>query len=361
MKRQVAERLRQIANAHSKALRLIGETVDYARDEVIDEALTCLLEGKEVFLLGVKNTSAIPRQYIEMLKTNAYLFHTLDNISEQGRAIYTGVRNPLTGMSMTGSSATTASHVLRNINQVGIGTDGGGSVLAPALACGLYAVMGKGLGLVGNGERVSTDGIAFLPGIGILAQEYAPCRQAIQILLGANPFIKEEKDPAEQGEHRQKIAVVVWEGQDDAWHQSLAKKLPQYSFEIFRHVQTTNRQELMEIYHRLSHEAEFILSKEGPIDLYGPGDSIIGSFGESGSLLQNKGQKYFVKIANLVDATAVAIPCEELGSGYLLLAKSGQENGLAAIRIGAALAREIRRPKIFEDYFFQSQTGKGFL
>ena len=46
--------------------------------------------------------------------------------------------NPLTGKPMTGSSSGTALNVFYRINDLGVGTDGGGSVLAPAAALNLY-------------------------------------------------------------------------------------------------------------------------------------------------------------------------------------------------------------------------------
>ncbi|RRD96250.1 hypothetical protein EII17_01755 [Clostridiales bacterium COT073_COT-073] len=361
MEKQAMEMLRQIANSHSRALRLLNDTVDYVRDEVIDEAVDCLSEGREVFLMGVKNTSAISREYVERLQRHGFLLHTLDNIGEKGRAIYTGVKNPLTGMPMTGSSATTASHVLQNINQIGIGTDGGGSVLAPAIACGLYAIIGKGIGLVGTGNRISTDGIRFEPAIGVLSQQYELCRRAIQILLenkannGSNDIDKKLETTTKE------IAVVLWDDEDDIWFETVASVLAHASLRVFKKKKTTKREELLGIYNEIIEKVPIMISHEGPIDVDGLGDSIVGGFGKIGSQIQEKGQKYFVKIANLVDATGVAIPDEELASGYLILGKKGISYGCQAMEIGSAFAQKVGRPKVFTDYFFGPSPGKGFI
>lgn len=52
--------------------------------------------------------------------------------------------NPLTGHSMTGSSSGTALNVFYRINDIGIGSDGGGSVLAPAAALNYKHVKDSG-------------------------------------------------------------------------------------------------------------------------------------------------------------------------------------------------------------------------
>lgn len=168
MKEQGArlEKIAEIAKSHSKAIRYLNKSVDYTRDEVIEEALALILQEKEVFLLGVKNTESISPEIISKLKAHGFLFHTLDQIGEKGRAVYTQLINPLTARAMTGSSATTCIHVLQDINHIGIGTDGGGSVLAPALSCSLYAIMAKGMGLSVAKTKISTDGISFQAGIG---------------------------------------------------------------------------------------------------------------------------------------------------------------------------------------------------
>ena len=355
MKERAAEKIKKIANAHSRALRRLNQTVDYTRDEVVEEAFMHLQEGREVFLLGVKNTAAIPNIYVQKLAKQGFLFHTLDRIAEKGRAIYTEIRNPLTARPMTGSSATTCLHIMQGMNQLGLGTDGGGSVLAPAISCGLYAIMGKGLGLQGEVNRHSTEGIPFQPGIGVIGQSYALCRQAIYALL-------EQETPQQAFSPGQgKIGIIQWQGEEERWQENILKNGKGYSFEVFLREKTTNREELIAIYREAMERTDFLISKEGPVDLYGLGDSVLGGFGQTGKKLQADGEKYFVKIANLVNATAIAIPSGELAEGYLLMTAEGRAAGLSGIELGQNFAKMLTRPPVYEQYFFADQIEQGFI
>ena len=354
MKQQVAERIKSIANSHSRALRRLNQTVDYTRDEVIDEAFAHLQAGRQVYLLGVKNTATIPHSYLQKLTRQGFLFHTLDNIAEKGRAIYTEIRNPLTARPMTGSSATTCLHIMWGINQLGLGSDGGGSVLAPAISCGLYAIMGKGLGLQGETHRLSTDGIPFQPGIGVISRNYEICRQAVYALMA-------EEAPKPPAGKQGKIGIIQWQGEDEKWSKAMMESLKEYSWEIFLQKKTTNREELIAIYQKVIKRVDFLISKEGPVDLYGLGDSVLGGFGQTGKKLQEDGEKYFVKIANLVNATAMAIPSGELAAGYLLMTAEGKTAGIAGIELGQRLAGIFTRPPVFDTYFCSDQVEKGFI
>ena len=44
---------------------------------------------------------------------------------------------------MTGSSSGSCINILLGINDFALGTDGGGSVLGPAMSTGLYSIMAK--------------------------------------------------------------------------------------------------------------------------------------------------------------------------------------------------------------------------
>lgn len=353
-RKKIINSLSRIANSHAKALRLLQQSVDYARDEVIDEACHFLEEDRDVCLLGVKNTETIPAEYISKLKEDGFLFHTLDKINEKGRAIYTQYHNPLTARPMTGSSATTCIHILQDINQVGIGTDGGGSVLAPALSCGLYAIMAKGLGLKGKKLRVSTDGIPFQAGIGIIAQEFKDCERAVRILID-----EENKENKESVKPR--ISFVHFAGKPIEWIKEMKSLFQDYSVKIIELEPTQVRDELIKSYFDIIEETEIIILQEGPIDLYGLGDSVIGAFGVEGKKIQKNGEKYFVKIANIVNATAIALPSKELSQGYLVMAREGIAWGLQAIEIAGRLAQNCKRPEVYENYFFSGKAERGFI
>ena len=106
-------------------------TLDHVFADVADR----MSEG--ALLLGVKNTRAISRAFVRRLEENGMLLHTLDRKALGGRAVDAALVNPLTLRAMTGSSSGTALNVLYHINDLGLGTDGGGSVLAPAASVNL--------------------------------------------------------------------------------------------------------------------------------------------------------------------------------------------------------------------------------
>lgn len=128
---------------------------------------------KDYLTFGVKNTVDIPISLVDKLRKNSkYLFATIDKMSHLGRSIDTDLINPLTYRCMTGSSSGTAVNILKGINDFGIGTDGGGSVLAPALSTNLYSFIGSGVGLVTGKEGLSTDSISFTGGIGVISKSF---------------------------------------------------------------------------------------------------------------------------------------------------------------------------------------------
>ena len=90
----------------------------------------------------------------------------IDYKSLGGRAVDLRYVNPLTGKWMTGSSSATALNVFYGINDLGIGTDGGGSVLGPAISLNLFSFISPLLVRKENcKKKVSTDGIEFSPSI----------------------------------------------------------------------------------------------------------------------------------------------------------------------------------------------------
>ncbi|MEG0550837.1 MAG: amidase family protein, partial [Vagococcus sp.] len=126
------------------------------------------------YYMGVKEVKSISAKFIAELEEQGYVYHTVDKASLSGRAIDLDLINPLTGNYMTGSSSGTALNVFLGINDLGIGTDGGGSVLAPAMSLNLFGFIHPDLGNenVENKEvKVSTDGIAFSPSVGLISKD----------------------------------------------------------------------------------------------------------------------------------------------------------------------------------------------
>jgi len=139
---------------------------------------------EDVFYTGVKNSALIPPDFIKALGHEGFFVHTLDKASTAGRAIDMHLKNPWTGRPMTGSSSGTAINVHLGINDIGIGTDGGGSVLAPAAAVNLIGFISPLLGreyMQNSTPRVSTDQIEFVPSLGCISKDL----DIIKLLLKA--------------------------------------------------------------------------------------------------------------------------------------------------------------------------------
>lgn len=149
---------------------------------------------KDYLTFGVKNTVDIPISLVDKLRKNSkYLFATIDKMSHLGRSIDTDLINPLTYRCMTGSSSGTAVNILKGINDFGIGTDGGGSVLAPALSTNLYSFIGSGVGLVTGKKGLSTDSISFTGGIGVISKSFFILKGVAEDILEKKIKYSEDK------------------------------------------------------------------------------------------------------------------------------------------------------------------------
>lgn len=149
---------------------------------------------KDYLTFGVKNTVDIPISLVDKLRKNyKYLFATIDKMSHLGRSIDTDLINPLTYRCMTGSSSGTAVNILKGINDFGIGTDGGGSVLAPALSTNLYSFIGSGVGLVTGKKGLSTDSISFTGGIGVISKSFFILKGVAEDILEKKIKYSEDK------------------------------------------------------------------------------------------------------------------------------------------------------------------------
>nr|MBL0701745.1 hypothetical protein [Mycoplasmatales bacterium] len=125
------------AKATILAYKKINNSVLLVNDNAFDESCKKTLDKTPCYYMGIKNTPLL-KATAEVLKAKNYILHTLDKKALGGRAIDIDLINPLTGRIMTGSSSGTAINVFLGINDIGIGSDGGGSVLAPALSLNLY-------------------------------------------------------------------------------------------------------------------------------------------------------------------------------------------------------------------------------
>lgn len=354
MKKELDELFR-IARANQKAYSFLGNTIKDINEDVLIDSRNILEHNLDVVLLGVKNTSSINRDLLKkLLKSEKYIWHTIDNMSDGGRAVDINLINPITGRVMTGSSSATAINVLYGINDIGIGTDGGGSVIGPALSLNLFSILAKGLGLKSDLIKESTDSIKFSPGVGFISHDY---NKLVNCLL---ELIDKKEEVKSVDISKIKVGVckynnfILPDGIDmrvklDKRIESL-KKL-NLNIKEFDFKDTSTREDLIYNINKAFEDTDVFISYEGPVDLEGLGDSVFGTLGPLSKAYQNKSGKYLIKVANMVNATAITIPSEEIGSGIVILAKEGLESGLKAIKLAEKISRETKLPDLYYRYF----------
>lgn len=346
--------LYRVGQAAIKAGKYIGKTISVSNEDAVYEAYKKLTRYSEITLVGVKDTPQISRHIIrKLISSGHYIWHTIDKMAEGGRSVDISLVNPLTGKVMTGSSSATAVNILLGINDIGIGTDGGGSVLAPALSLNLYSIMAKGLGLKGNNDKISTDGIVFTPGIGILGVSFEKVRKAIFDLLS----IKNSETVVFSGLSAAvcKVGCITLPDGSDM-NKKLTKTieiLKTLGIRVYEEEYPDCSDRKMAIYKvkDLLDKYDLIFSYEGPIDLLGFGDSVFGCMGPMAKTMQNMSGKYIIKIANMLDATCITIPGAEVSSGVVITARHGTNEGLKAIETASILQSEYTYHPLYKDYF----------
>lgn len=158
----------------------IGKSVKKQNPNVV---LDMFRENSNYKTFGIKDTSEISDRVIKKLLEKGYSWNTIDSSADRGRAVDLNLLNPITGKLMIGSSSGTAINVLYGINTVGIGTDGGGSVLAPAVGLNLYSALLSGAEIKGKTIKKSTDFIEFTPGVGVITQDFSQLEKVCEIFL----------------------------------------------------------------------------------------------------------------------------------------------------------------------------------
>lgn len=278
-------------------------------------------------LLGVKNSPSIKPEWISVLEP-LYFLHTKDICAHGGRALDTAMTNPLTGRCMTGSSSGTAVNVLLGINDLGLGTDGGGSVIYPAMAVNIYSVMLAGLGFQCASEKTSTDNIAFRPSLGLMGFHREPLIQALNLLL----------PPAPPG---QKDVIIAGDSAS-LGHFKLSGKL-------IEPPDTDERPGLLAWLEGQFKRADVLLLRESQIDICGYGDSVLGFSSPYFRQQQKLSGKRLGKVLNMAEASVFTVPDSEAGSGFLIIAKKGR----AAFDCALGLFQSVReaRTQVFLDYF----------
>lgn len=331
-------------------------------------------KSENLLTFGVKNTVDIPIELVDKLRNNSkYLLLTVDKMSHLGRSIDTDLINPLTYRSMTGSSSGTAINIIKGINDFGIGTDGGGSVLAPALSTNLYSFIGSGVNLTTKKESLSTDNIAFSGGIGVISKNLSILKEVAQDLLDEK-ILKDIVEVREQlkfnkDENSSLIRVAIpktnllklADGTD--MRQEIDKvinlidnkaiKFIEYDFNNI-YERNIGIKEIKNIFE--NNLADVILTFEGPIDVYGYDETIQRSFkGKAEKEITSNGGKALVKAINMCKCTGITIPGEKLASGFVICGKQGGEGIVKAFTLAEELDSVIEKNEIFQRYFIRRE------
>ena len=307
------EYLKKLFYSFLKGKEYTGKSVIIQNLSIIEKITETLCKNnEEIKLLGVKNTSDIDREIIHKLTKNGkFYWHTIDKAADNGRAIDTNLTNPLTGRAMTGSSSGTAINVFLGINDIGIGTDGGGSVIYPALSLNLCSFTGSGAGLKSKAVKKSTDGIMFSPGIGFIARNLETIHLAVLTLHG--------EDLISSVPHY-KTAVTKNLEKCDVFKNIKNKEFISNSFK-----DTDNREKLIMELKKVFEKYDILVIREELIDSTFYGDSVMGNLGKKAKEFQFLSNKRVGKVINMLDLSAITIPSDELSSGFIIIAKTGKE------------------------------------
>lgn len=278
-------------------------------------------------LVGIKNIRSIPNTLMKRLEPHGFSLHTIDKKSQlAGRAVDTQLINPITGHVMSGSSSGTAINVFAGINDLGIGNDGGGSVLAPAMCVNIMGFISRRIEAQReNGGKANTDGIVAGNSIGFLARKRDILYKAIAVSTGITPaedyglVISDREYPGVCSQIRGLMDCHMPRSQLTAYLQDILK------------------------------ECDVLMLTEGPVDLHGFGDSLFGHFDERTALIQQQAEKGYIRVANIAQATALVLPQEGLGMGTLLLCEDDPKKISRLLCLGLALPEVI--DPLIERYF----------
>lgn len=293
------EKIQKYAYKTMLAMKNPLKSVDRVYPLAFDE-----ISNHDGYYFGVKISLYLTNEMEEKLNQCSYYLHTRDQSSLGGRAIDINLKNPITGLPMTGSSSGTAINVFLGINDIGMGTDGGGSVLAPAVSLNLFSVIDSLLFYEERkkeNEKVSTDGISFMPSIGLISRNLKLLRELylkLRVLEDSN----------------QRVKILV----DDKNICDLFND-EEVDLDTFEGKYTDERLELIETTKRRLEKYDIIVSKEGPVDLNGFGDTVFGHFDDKTKKIQIDANKGFLRIANMTNCFALTVPSGELSTAYVIL------------------------------------------
>jgi len=303
-------------------------------------------ENQEFYLLGVKNNEYINNEILSKLSEKNFVKHTIDKMSLGGRAVDIDLINPITGKIMTGSSSGTAINVLYGYNDIGVGTDGGGSVLGPAMALNLYGIISPLFYRDEAFSKSSTDGIKFIPAIGFISKDIELIKKAVNIFVNQEEVEKIKVLIPNQDniflETNQDIGKTVSNNLDTNTKILLTKEdFPN----IFK-----EREELIKFILDKLNKYDAIITYEGPIDYYGFGDSVFGLFNDIAKQNQQRAGKGLIRVANMANKSALVVPSNDFSSGYVIITNSTPKGITNLFEIEALLHNKLNN-KLYDRYF----------
>ena len=294
--------------------------------------------GSEGYLTGIKNISSIPNTLMHKLEKDGFVLHTIDKKSTlAGRAVDTDLYNPISGRYMSGSSSGTAINVFAGINDLGIGNDGGGSVLAPAMAVNIIGFISP---LIEKDREIklkpNTEGKCFPSSIGFLVRDIDILYKAIKCSIG----IEKGND----------YGIVFSDRQYENINSKVIDLLDDHA----------SRSDLLPFVQDLLRRCDVLIKQEGPVDIEGFGDSLFGHFDKRTKKLQDKANKGYSRICNIAGATALCLPSNGLGMSTFLICESKPEKIAKLLKLVDYVP--IVQDELIERYFldYSSYFNEGY-
>lgn len=317
--------------------------MDYYKDfKSIKKIYKLYKINNDCYYVGIKDTDVISIDFINKLLDDRFVLHTIDKASFKGRAIDIDLINPITARSMTGSSSGTAINVFWGINDLGVGTDGGGSVLAPALSLNLYGFISPLLDEenLKQYEKTSTDGIKFTPSIGFIAKSINVIEDVInKVFLSDNYEINSTND-------------IFISNPKLIYHKNIYNEVNELFINyksIDLNYSGLNRSEMINELVSIDFDNNILITFEGPIDVLGYGDSVLGHYSSFTKDIQSLGHKYYLKVVNMLNLSAFIVPASDLAVGTLIICKSDISHILYALELAKRI--KFKRSSLEQSYF----------
>src|SRR5699024_10578842 len=257
---------------------------------------------------------------------------------------------------MTGSSSGGPINILKGINDFAIGTDGGGSILAPAISCQLPSIIGAGLGLHVKNAKISTDRIAFQGSLGVVGKSISKIANVMEVLTGESLLHCHQQHEKLRIAIPTKGSIICPDNKD--MHEKIMTYLSKINLEDYELIEVDmhdieERENSIQAMRKafIEKKADLILTAEGPIDVYGYGEKIPQHFVDVEKRITINHTKYLVRVTKMWQTTAITIPTPDLASGLVVISKKGVENARQAVKLAKKLEETIHMPDLWKRYF----------